>query len=310
MHRPATPGLFGGWRERVRRTSTVTTHPAAALFGDLDGDLFAATGPTDSLEEGLKALLRAGPERVRPELVGAARSGPGAGDWATRRPRPPVREPLSERVDRRDMVRFLHEYHQVAVAPYWPQIQSRLQAEHATYAGALAASGVEAMFAALPPGFHWRSPILEVGRGAPVSNLVLGGRGLVLVPSAFCQGTPSVVTSTLDDRAPVILFVPVMRTVADAAAMLSAPGAGAVSKALAALLGRTRANALEAVARGACTTGQLAERLAGSLASASEHATVLRRAGLITTIRQGKAVLHALTPLGADLLNGIPRPHR
>jgi DNA-binding transcriptional ArsR family regulator len=41
-----------------------------------------------------------------------------------------------------------------------------------------------------------------------------------------------------------------------------------------------------------------------SLAAASQHASVLRDAGLITTHRQGSAVLHVLTPLGAELLRG------
>ena len=39
-----------------------------------------------------------------------------------------------------------------------------------------------------------------------------------------------------------------------------------------------------------------------SLAAASQHASVLRGAGLIVTRRQGGAVLHVLTPLGAELL--------
>ena len=39
-----------------------------------------------------------------------------------------------------------------------------------------------------------------------------------------------------------------------------------------------------------------------SLAAASQHASVLRDAGLITTQRQGRAVLHVLTPLGTELL--------
>jgi len=39
-----------------------------------------------------------------------------------------------------------------------------------------------------------------------------------------------------------------------------------------------------------------------SLAAASQHASVLRDAGLIAGRRQGSAVLHVLTPLGAGLL--------
>jgi len=43
-------------------------------------------------------------------------------------------------------------------------------------------------------------------------------------------------------------------------------------------------------------------RVGISLAAASQHASVLRDAGLITTHRQGSAVLHVLTPPGTELL--------
>jgi DNA-binding transcriptional ArsR family regulator len=55
---------------------------------------------------------------------------------------------------------------------------------------------------------------------------------------------------------------------------------------------------------GGCTTSELARRVGVSLASASQHASVLREAGLVHTLRQGGAVLHTLTPLGAALLRG------
>ncbi|MFK3982187.1 ArsR/SmtB family transcription factor [Micromonospora sp. NPDC050397] len=305
LQQNATPGLFAGWRERVRRTSNVTAHPAAAMFDETVLDLFTVIGPTTSLNEGVEALLRARSDQQRSELVGAASSFRHQQGYANRRPGGrTLGAPARDRGDRRELVRFLHEYHRVAIAPYWPRIRSRLQAEHTGYARALAAYGVEAMFALLPPGFHWRSPVLAVGRGGPVTDLELSRRGLVLVPSVFCQTTPSLFTNAVDDRAPAILVVPVLRTVADATSVLTPPDAGTVSRALAALLGRTRANALDVVGQGACTTGQLAGRLGVSLANASEHATVLRQAGLLSTSRRGRAVLHTLTPLGADLLDG------
>lgn len=71
---------------------------------------------------------------------------------------------------------------------------------------------------------------------------------------------------------------------------------------LAALLGRTRAKALRAVAAG-CTTTELARALGVAPPTASEHATVLRTARLISTRRHRNAVLHTLTPLGAALLD-------
>ncbi|MFG2311523.1 winged helix-turn-helix domain-containing protein [Streptomyces sp. NPDC048566] len=48
----------------------------------------------------------------------------------------------------------------------------------------------------------------------------------------------------------------------------------------------------------------LADRAGVSAATASEHAGVLRAAGLITTVRDGSRVVHALTPLGEALLGG------
>lgn len=71
------------------------------------------------------------------------------------------------------------------------------------------------------------------------------------------------------------------------------------------LLGRTRAAVLAGV-RDPATTTALAERVGVSLAAASQHATVLRNAGLVHTTRIGIAVLHSLTPLGRALLDGEP----
>ncbi|MEU8191559.1 winged helix-turn-helix domain-containing protein, partial [Micromonospora carbonacea] len=78
--------------------------------------------------------------------------------------------------------------------------------------------------------------------------------------------------------------------------------AGAGRDALAALLGRTRAAVLEATDAG-CTTGEVARRLRISPAAASQHATVLRNAGLLVSHRDRNTVLHTLTPLGRAILD-------
>lgn len=54
------------------------------------------------------------------------------------------------------------------------------------------------------------------------------------------------------------------------------------------------------------TTTALAERVRVTLAAASQHAGVLRNAGLVHTTRIGACVLHSLTPLGPALLAGEP----
>ncbi|QLY32276.1 ArsR/SmtB family transcription factor [Nocardia huaxiensis] len=74
-----------------------------------------------------------------------------------------------------------------------------------------------------------------------------------------------------------------------------------VSRDLSALLGATRAAVLEAIADGGSTT-EVALRLGVSPSSASEHAAVLRRAGLVISVRARNQVRHHLTPLGIALL--------
>lgn len=74
-----------------------------------------------------------------------------------------------------------------------------------------------------------------------------------------------------------------------------------LSRDLSALLGATRAAVLEAIADGGSTT-DLAQRLGISPSSASEHAAVLRGAGLVVSARSRNQVRHRLTPLGAALL--------
>ncbi|MFD9792488.1 ArsR/SmtB family transcription factor [Streptomyces sp. NPDC059070] len=95
------------------------------------------------------------------------------------------------------------------------------------------------------------------------------------------------------------------RTTATAPDDSTAPDADTPARALVSVLGATRAAALLAVVRTpALTTGQLATTLGISPAAASRHASVLRDAGLIATLRNGQSVHHAPTRLGRRLLNG------
>jgi DNA-binding transcriptional ArsR family regulator len=122
-------------------------------------------------------------------------------------------------------------------------------------------------------------------------DLRLGGRGLRLVPSYFCWRSP---VSLVDEEMPPVLIYPLQR---------SRPAAPArpADASLAALLGRTRAAALRSLAL-AATTSELARFLGVSPATATHHTTVLRDAGLITSLRSQNTVLHTLTPLGAAML--------
>lgn len=67
------------------------------------------------------------------------------------------------------------------------------------------------------------------------------------------------------------------------------------------MLGRTRLGILLLLAEEHTTSG-LARRLGVSNATASAHTAALRGAGLITTVRAGRAVLHRRTALGGLLV--------
>jgi DNA-binding transcriptional ArsR family regulator len=150
---------------------------------------------------------------------------------------------------------------------------------------------------------RWRPPVLEVLVPSE-TELHLAGRGIALVPSVFVGQRPSLHEHLNDAKAAPWLVLPVAEAGIDHVRLWAGPrsgGRGSEGTALAALLGRTRAAVLGSIADG-CTTTELAGRAGISVAAASQHASVLRGAGLIVTRRQGGAVLHLLTPLGTGLL--------
>ncbi|WSZ02501.1 winged helix-turn-helix domain-containing protein [Streptomyces sp. NBC_00872] len=190
------------------------------------------------------------------------------------------------------LVEALRTYHRAAIEPYWPHIRARTEADRALRGRALLDGGADELLGTLPPMLRWRSPVLEADY--PVEReLRLDGRGLLLQPSFFCRGTPVV---HRDPTLPPVLVYPV--THSDAPAVTERPGPS-----LGRLVGHTRSAVLRAIEHGS-TTSELARRTGVSLASASQHACVLREAGLVVTLRHGNAVLHTLTPLGAALLRG------
>ena len=183
-------------------------------------------------------------------------------------------------------------YCRTALAPHWSSISTCVAADRGRRVHQLANGGIDELLSNLHPQVSWKPPVLEVPQAVP-ADVSLGGRGLRLQPSFFCDPAPARPRDT--DATPTLVY-PVRRP-ADA---LSAPPTRR-GQSLAALLGRTRAAALAAVRRG-CTTSELARRCGVSAATASQQATVLRGAGLISTRRDGGSVRHELTDLGSRLL--------
>jgi len=192
----------------------------------------------------------------------------------------------------------MEQYRLLAISPYWSRIQAAVAADRARRARALLDGGVEGLLTSLRPAMRWESGVLEVRSYPHSRELHLDGRGLLLVPSFFCAATP---VALLDPALPPVLVYPVDRLGALVSADASA-ASGAARESLAALLGRTRAAVLQASDEG-CTTGEVARQLNISPAAASQHATVLRNAGLLVSHRERNSVLHTLTPLGRAMLD-------
>ncbi|MCI3274848.1 ArsR/SmtB family transcription factor [Streptomyces cylindrosporus] len=191
----------------------------------------------------------------------------------------------------------LHGYHRRALAPFWPRIRAQVDADRQDRARAALAGGVDGLLAGFSPALRWSPPVLEADY--PVGREVhLRGRGLVLQPSFFCVRRPVMLADPAADRAPVLVH-PIEHTLGWA----GGPGDGRSGAELGALLGRTRAAILEDVVTGR-TTGELAERAGISGAAASQHTAVLRRAGLLLSVRRKRYVLHTITPAGLALLTG------
>ncbi|MFC5720130.1 ArsR/SmtB family transcription factor [Streptomyces gamaensis] len=279
--------IFGDWRAETRGRLNGETRllaplvPPRGYFPDFLTPPEAGLG----LDAGLQALRETPGDRVHREL----------GRLPTVRTLPAWIRSMAEGDDRAvaRLTGALASYHEAAIAPYWPHIQAQIEADRAVRGRALLDGGADALLSSLPPMMRWRAPVLEADY--PVDRDVhLDGRGLLLIPSFFCRRTP--VTYADPDLTPVLVYP--ARHASEAAPAVAAP-----PRSLGKLVGHTRSAVLGSIG-GGCTTSELARRVGVSAASASQHAGVLREAGLVLTLRHGSAVMHTLTPLGAALLRG------
>jgi Helix-turn-helix domain len=145
--------------------------------------------------------------------------------------------------------------------------------------------GAEAVLAGLHLQAHWQAPVLTLP--SSIDRAVhLAGRGLILAPMVFCGSRTRLWLGGQDG--PALLAYPITfdHAIPNPLAALPISRPQQAANALAKLLGTTRARVLTtiAVAPGV-STAELATRTRISLASASEHATALRRAGLTTSRR-------------------------
>jgi DNA-binding transcriptional ArsR family regulator len=301
LHCPAQrPVAFGGWREHAYRQLTGPARPELkplTLLMPHAGhmvDLVTLTGEQATMEESLEALLEVPQDRFLGELADTDSHYSLATDaWHVAEPGSDARQRLAQATQ---------AAYRTLVEPYWPRINARLRAEQALRGRVLMEGGVERLLTTLAPAWiRWEAPVLQILMDHEI-DIQLSGRGLVLVPSLFMGQFPGLYFDLDEDRGAPILVFPAAGELTDTMAVWNG-GAQADGNALAALLGRTRAAALTAIGDG-CTTTELARQVNVSPAAASQHTAVLRDAGLIVTRRRGGAVLHTLTALGTQLLEG------
>ncbi|MEV0116807.1 winged helix-turn-helix domain-containing protein [Streptomyces sp. NPDC050844] len=260
--------------------------PARGYFPDFLTPAAASGG----LGSGIDAVLSTPKPRLRAELSLLAQDN-ALPSW--------TRSLADGDVDAlRRLGRALHQYHSSVLGPRWRDVATRVEADRRHRTGVQCRAGTEAMLRTFGPMLHWQPSVLTAHY--PVDREVhLGGRGLLLVPSYFCRRTP---VALLDDRLLPVLVYPARPLLPDT----TTPDTTTPDSRLAPLLGHTRAAVLQTLQEPHTTT-ELAEHAGVSLSSASEHAAVLRRAGLVASVRERQQVRHTLTQLGADLLSaGAP----
>ncbi|AGM04325.1 ArsR/SmtB family transcription factor [Amycolatopsis keratiniphila] len=270
------------WRGAVRTRlpkaagPLLTLVPPSGYFPDF------LTPSGEDLDEQLDLVCRTERLALRRDLATLARS---------RRPTPWARDlgdanPAALGA----LTRAVRSYHRAAIEPVWNDVLACFDRQRARQARILLTEGVDGLLRGLSPAMRWKAPVLEVDY--PVHHdLHLDGRGLLLIPSYFCWRTG--VTLVENDRVPVLVH-PIEEHVPETVH----PGHGS---ALATLLGHTRAAVLETI-EGGGRTSDVARRAGISMSSASQHATVLREAGLVLSTREGNTVRHHLTQLGSALL--------
>ncbi|MFD4254493.1 ArsR/SmtB family transcription factor [Amycolatopsis thermoflava] len=274
---------FGWWRRRVQGRLPESFPVLRWLYGSGEVPEFLLPAGGD-LASGLAAVLGTTPDRVRAALA-ALPEPRGLPPWAAA-----LRSGSDAALSR--LVQALREYFMVALAPHWDTVRARVEVDRQARIQALADGGVDGLLATLRPVLRWEPPYLVTGVASPGTPRRTAG--VLLVPTYFTV-QPWIVPGS---AGPVRLGYP---AAAEDPRVRRAPHA--TPRALAALLGPTRAAAMVLAAAG-CSTSDLAARLGVTPSAASKHMSVLRAAGLIASHRNRNTVRHSLTPLGMALVDG------
>ncbi|WP_117209850.1 ArsR/SmtB family transcription factor [Allorhizocola rhizosphaerae] len=294
--------VYGPWRGQVRASVPAAEMRLLCELAPPSGyspDFLTPVGSGPAFDTAVDRLMATPRSRVQADLRNlASRQAPTEWTRSLASGSPTAMRRLGQ---------AMRSYYGKALRPYWRSIRQHVVADRARRVAELATLGIDHVLATLHPGIRWEPPVLQITefadhdvfssfpqRPSPEQSHHLDGRGLLLQPSFFCRHAP---TKLPDTGLPPVLVYPTQPP----PGTLQRQQNPARPSSLESLMGRTRAIALEATVSG-CTTSALARVCGISVGAASQQATVLRDANLITTRRQGLAVLHEITPLGLDLL--------
>jgi len=273
--------VFGSWRRSAEAKLPLPARPLLELIPP------SATGPlfldpiTTGLAEGLELVQAAPVSLVSEELrrVSAARS-----------PTPWLRLVAArDRETWRDLDLALRLAHRHLIDDDWRRVLSGFRSELAWRSRLIAELGIQAALSTLHPRLTWCGTVMQIEAPGEL-DVHPRGAGVTLLPSALWTGRPLIGEQA--DGSAVIVY-PTMTPLPLIDEATKDPLAG--------LLGHTRAAVLQLVFKERTTT-ELARELGVSAATVSGHTKALRAAGLIVTMRAGKAVLHSVTPLGDRLV--------
>lgn len=282
------------WAAWVRTMARDKVTPAAALLYEIVPpkryfpDFITPVPPSIGLDQGIDALLHVPRSRLRYEMD-RANSPTQESSWLDGIAR-------GEPAQLRRLASALRTYHDHALGPFRDHIDAHADAHRRRAAQRLAGRGVDELLGNLADGIDWTPPVLTAPYPADFT-IDLAGRGLTLVPSFFCRDAPITVANLELDPILVYPIDPPRHW------MQPAEGGDGSDRHLTALIGTPRAALLQALATPLDTT-QLATRSGLAVSSTSEHTRILRNCGLVTSTRQGRRVVHSLTPLGRQVLSG------
>lgn len=274
---------FDQIRPRLRRLDVDLLHallPAGPAIAD-----FLFGGPVRvTFDEQVRDIAECEPDRMRADLLEVWRGSP------SRRARELLADPAA---GARRIADELHRYWVAVIEPFWWRIQTVLRADVAYRANRVAEGGIGAMLSGLHPELGVAATALLIDKPQHRIDRALGGTGVRFVPSVFVW--PGLIVSGRPDERPDITY--------------GCRGVGTIwngpeirpAESLGALLGRTRAAILVELGQPRCTS-ELAVELGPSAPAVGTHLSVLRRAGMVTSWRSGRRMMHQRSALATAVV--------